>query len=162
MVSRVHCPLAPLHDISKTPISSQTKMKPLNWRTLPFEELQVITAESSNVLQAAQWRPIRIATGNAFMTVFIFVLCIFAITMIIFILRYDSIIIWITYYMDEERFCTPSFQSCLLLGIRSVVLDLLSPHPRRSRRLRGSSCCQFNSRYPLLGINISRRHWPSM
>ena len=56
--------------------------------------VQVVTAESSNVLQAGVpifVNTIHIATANAFMTVFIFVLCIFAIAIIIFILGYGSI-----------------------------------------------------------------------
>jgi hypothetical protein len=56
--------------------------------------VQVVTAESSNVLQAGVpifVNTIRIATANAFMTVFIFVLCMFAIAIIIFILGYGSV-----------------------------------------------------------------------
>ena len=56
--------------------------------------VQVVTAESSNVLQAGVpifVNTIHIATANAFMTVFIFILCMFAIAMIIFILGYGSI-----------------------------------------------------------------------
>ena len=56
--------------------------------------VQVVTAESSNVLQAGipiYVNTIHIATANAFMTVFIFVLCMFAIAIVIFILGYGSI-----------------------------------------------------------------------
>ena len=56
--------------------------------------VQVVTAESSNVLQAGIpifVNTIHIATANAFMTVFILVLCTFAIAMIVFILGYGSI-----------------------------------------------------------------------
>ena len=56
--------------------------------------VQVVTAESSNVLQAGIpifVNTIHIATANAFMTVFIFVLCMFAIAIVIFVLGYGSI-----------------------------------------------------------------------
>ena len=56
--------------------------------------VQVVTAESSNVLQAGVpifVNTIHIATANAFMTVFIFILCMFAISTIVFILGYGSI-----------------------------------------------------------------------
>jgi hypothetical protein len=56
--------------------------------------VQVVTTESSNVLQAGVpifVNTIHIATANAFMTVFIFVLCMFAIAAIIFIMGYGSI-----------------------------------------------------------------------
>ena len=57
-------------------------------------EVQVVTATSSNVLQAGVpifVNTIHIATANAFMTVFIIVLCMFAIAMSIFILGYGII-----------------------------------------------------------------------
>ena len=57
-------------------------------------EVQVVTAESSNVLQAGvpiSVNTIHIATANAFMTVFIFVLCMFAIAAIIFMMGHGSL-----------------------------------------------------------------------
>ena len=57
-------------------------------------QVQTVTAASSNVLQAGIpifVNTIHIATANAFMTVFIYVLCMFAIAMSIFILGYGGI-----------------------------------------------------------------------
>lgn len=59
-------------------------------------DVQTVTAASSNVLQAGVpifVNTIHIATANAFMTVFIFALCMFAIALSIFLLAYGSIFV---------------------------------------------------------------------
>ena len=56
--------------------------------------VQIVTSKSSNVLQAGVpifVNTIHIATANAFMTVFIFALCMFAFAVFIFLLGYGSI-----------------------------------------------------------------------
>ena len=64
-------------------------------------EVQTVTAESSNILQAGVpivVNTIHIATANAFMTVFIFALCMFAIAIAVFVLGYGS-----TFTVDRIR-----------------------------------------------------------
>ncbi|KAJ3508700.1 hypothetical protein NLJ89_g5609 [Agrocybe chaxingu] len=69
--------------------------------TIKNGEVQTVTAVSSNVLQAGvpiYVNSIHIATANAFMTVFLIVLCLFAIAMTVFVIGYG-----IMFLMERRR-----------------------------------------------------------
>ena len=92
-------------------------------------EVQIVTAKSPNVLQAGV--PIFVntlhsATANAFMTVFIFVLSMFAIAMVIFALGY-GIIFGMTIMRERRRNGSAfrSFSSKSLSFVRGWLLRLV-------------------------------------
>ena len=93
-------------------------------------EVQTVTAASSNVLQAGVpifVNTIHIATANAFMTVFIFVLCMFAIAMGIFLLGYGSIFA-VDHVRRRRRNSSVfhSFSSQSLSFVKGWILRLVS------------------------------------
>ncbi|KAF8813930.1 TRP-domain-containing protein [Phlegmacium glaucopus] len=97
-------------------------------RAVVTGEVQTVTASSSNVLQAGVpifVNTIHIATANAFMTVFIFVLCMFAIAMGIFLLGYGSIFA-VDHVRRRRRHSSVShfFSSLPLFFVKGWILRL--------------------------------------
>ena len=115
------------HTLLSLPTISSRELPSLFTRDTVTEGVQTVTATSSNILQAGIpifVNTIHIATANAFMTVFIFVLFMFAIAMIIFILDYGSI--FAVNIISERRLnVSDSFSPRSLSFVRGWFLRLV-------------------------------------